>query len=263
MVYAQLIAFPLLAFGGWFAGRRLALHRRWWVLVVAGFALFAVVIAGHRVPRLSVIPPMSWTISPAMNPFLMTAAIALVFGILLPKLAPGRARPAARIVLVAMTIYYGLLPPALVLASRLYLERIPTRFDLNRVCRQSTSYTCGPAAAVTCLMKIGIDARESDLAVRAQSTPSFGTDAPRLAAAVNDRFPEIRCVYGYFDSLDAIPLPAVADCMLPRIGGHYVALLEVNGEYVVVGDPLSGRQKLSRGQFMQEWKGTAIAFERR
>lgn len=263
MVYAQLIAFPLLTFGGWFAGRRLALHRRWWVAVAAGFALFAVVIAGHRVPRLSVIPPMSWAISPAMNPLLMTAAIALVFGILLPKLPPGRTRPAARIVLVAMTIYYGLLPPALVLASRPYLERIPTRFDLNRVCRQSTSYTCGPAAAVTCLTQLGIDARESDIAVRAQSTPSFGTDATSLVSAVNERFPAVRCRYDYFDSLDEVPLPAVADCMLPRIGGHYVALLEVDKESVVVGDPLSGRQKLSREQFMQEWKGTAIAFQRR
>jgi hypothetical protein len=263
MLYAQLLAFPILAVAGWLLGRAVSRTWHWWVAVMACLAATALVIAGHRIPRLSVLPPFSWTIDTACNPFLMTLVVATVFATLLPRLPAGRTRPATFVAMSVMLIYYGLLPPTFTLAARPALAQLQTRIDRNDICRQTTGYTCGPAAAVTCLSRMGIRAQEGDLAIEAQCAPSFGTDAPLLTRTLNTLYPAIHCTYAYFPTLESIPLPAVADCELSSIGGHYVALLEVHGDEVILGDPISGRVRLSRAQFMEEWKGTAIAFERR
>ncbi len=262
MLYAQLLAFPFLALAGWLLGRAASKTRHWWVGVALCLAAIGLVIAGHRVPRLSVLPPFSWAVDAGWNPAIMTLVVAAVFATLLPRLPVGRTRPATFVAMTVLLIFYGLLPPTFILAARPALARLQTRIDRNGICRQTTGYTCGPSAAVTCLARMGIRADEGTLAIEAQCAPSFGTDAPFLAATLNRLYPAIHCTYNYFPSLDAVPLPAVADCDLKSIGGHYVALLELQGDEVIVGDPISGRARLSRQQFMEEWKGTAIAFQK-
>jgi len=49
---------------------------------------------------------------------------------------------------------------------------------------------------------------------------------------------------------------------IPPIGGHYVAVLEVTSDCVIVGDPLSGRGKWDRHEFEQDWKGAAHEISR-
>jgi hypothetical protein len=44
--------------------------------------------------------------------------------------------------------------------NRGYLAGLKTRIDADGVCRQSSEYTCGPAAAVTALRKLGLPAEE-------------------------------------------------------------------------------------------------------
>jgi predicted double-glycine peptidase len=38
------------------------------------------------------------------------------------------------------------------------LSNLTTRLDSNGICYQSTDYTCGPAAAVTALRRLGLQA---------------------------------------------------------------------------------------------------------
>jgi hypothetical protein len=224
--------------------------------------LIGLVIAGHRVAWLSVRAPFSWAVDADWNPMWMTVVVAGLFAILIPRLPPRRGRAGARVAMGVLVVYYGLLPGAMVLGTRPALGRVRTVVDKNEVCRQTTAYTCGPAAAVTCLRRLGIRAEERELALAAGCTPSFGTDAWVLARAIHGLYPNVTCRYDYFSTLEAVPLPAIAVCELPRVGGHYVALLEVNGEGVVVGDPMSGRQRVSREEFMREWKGTAVTLRR-
>ena len=39
---------------------------------------------------------------------------------------------------------------------------------------------------------------------------------------------------------------------------HYVAVLEVMDDTVVVGDPLSGRERMTYEEFMDKWRGVGI-----
>jgi hypothetical protein len=263
MIYAQLLLFlPLAAAGGWL-GHAAARRRRWWVVVMLCLMVIGVVIVGRRVPRAAVLPPFSWAVDAGWNPLLMTFVVALVFSTLLPRLPAGRTGPATVVAMAVLVIYYGLLPAMFILAARPALARLQTRIDKNAICHQTTGYTCGPAAAVTCLARMGIRAQEGELAIQAHCASAFGTDGPFLAATLNQLYPAIHCAYDWFPSLDAVPLPAVCDCEIKGVGGHYVALLEVLADAVIVGDPMSGRVRLSRGQFLEEWKGTAIAFQPR
>jgi ABC-type bacteriocin/lantibiotic exporter with double-glycine peptidase domain len=61
-------------------------------------------------------------------------------------------------------------------------------------------------------------------------------------------------------SLEALRVPAVANIFSPRYGGHYVAVLEIAPAYVIIGDPLSGRSKWSREEFLAQWSGAAHVF---
>ncbi len=263
MLYLQLAAFPLLALAGILTGLRLA-KSRWWLLAVAlPLALFALVILGHRSPALRFAAVVAWAVDADINPLLMTAAIGIVFATLLPKLPRKSTRGFVIAVMAVMLLYYGLLPPLLPLAVRPSLAATPTRIDRNGICLQRHAYSCGPAAAVTCLRRLGLPADEGALAVAARCAPVVGTDGHVLAAAVTRDYPSVACQYRYVSSLDDLRLPAVADMEIPWIGGHYVAVLEVQADVVMVGDPLSGLGQIPRAEFLAQWKHGAIEFPRR
>jgi hypothetical protein len=69
-----------------------------------------------------------------------------------------------------------------------HLSNLQTKFDKNGICRQTTDYTCGPAAAVTALGKLGLRATEGELAVLSYSSPVTGTLPSCLSSALQDRF---------------------------------------------------------------------------
>ena len=263
MLYVQLAAFPILVTVAIVAGLQFARCRRWWIAVVLPLALFSLVIAGQRSPWLRFTASISWAVDADWEPMLMTVAIGTVFATLMPKLPQRRTRVFVAVAMAFMLVNYGLMPAALPLVGRKVLAGSATTIDRDGVCLQSHNYTCGPAAAVTCLARLGIRADEATLAADSRCAPALGTDGYLLAVAVTRRFPEIRCVYRYVEGLEELRLPAVADMNLPRIGGHYVAVLEVRGEAVVVGDPLSGKVDMPRGEFLAAWKHGAIEFSKR
>jgi predicted double-glycine peptidase len=51
-------------------------------------------------------------------------------------------------------------------------------------CRQSTDYTCGPAAAVTALRKLGFPAEEGQIAIVSYTSATTGTPPDILAEAL-------------------------------------------------------------------------------
>jgi hypothetical protein len=260
MVYVQLAAFPILATVAVVGGLRLAGCRRWWMGVVLPLGVFGLVIAGHRSAWLRFVAPASWAVDADWGPLLMTAAIGMVFATLMPKLPRRSTRVYVGAAMGFMLVNYGLLPAALPLVSRVVLAENVTTIDRDGVCLQSHNYTCGPAAAVTCLVRLGIRADEATLAADSRCAPALGTDGHLLAAAVTRRYPEIRCGYRYVERVEDIRPPAVTDMYLPGIGGHYVAVLEVRDGMVIVGDPLRGQEVMARGEFLAAWTHGAIEF---
>jgi hypothetical protein len=260
VIYAQLAAFPVLATFAVVTGRRCARCRHWWIGVAVPLALFGLVIAGHRSAWLRFTAPISWAIDADWEPLLMTAAIGTVFSTLLPKLPRRRTRAYVAVAMAFMLVNYGLLPAALPLVARVALAGTATTIDHQGICLQSHNYTCGPAAAVTCLARLGVRADEATLAVDSRCAPALGTDGHLLAAAVMRRYPDIHCIYRYVEMLENLRPPAVTDMYLPRIGGHYVAVLEIRPETVLIGDPLSGLAEMPRSEFLSAWTHGAIEF---
>lgn len=261
MLYAQLLAFPVLSIGGIFLGVRVARVRWWWMPVVLAFLVIGVVILGERTERWRFVPPMAWLVRLEWNPLVMTAAIAVLLTILLVRLPRKSTKCVLGVAMGAMLLVYGLFPAVMALAARGTLLSTATRMDYSGVCRQSHGFSCGPASAVTCLGRFGYHADEGALAVAARCGPGVGTDGWALAAAMERAAPGLRCTYCYVGSLDALSTPCVADMNIRGIGGHYVAVLAVEKESVLVGDPMGGPENLSREVFESEWKHGAIEVE--
>ncbi|GAI31450.1 unnamed protein product, partial [marine sediment metagenome] len=142
--------------------------------------------------------------------------------------------------MVMVVVWFSVLPflvPALI---RGYLANLATRVDSNGICFQSTDYTCGPAAAVTALRKLGLSAHEGELAILSHTSPVAGTLPWCLYTALQNRYSAegLRCQYRRFDSVGqlkhaGVTLVVVRDTLL---SDHCVAVLEVSDRRVTVAD---------------------------
>jgi len=258
MLWLQLIAFPLLAVGGIRLGIWSARQKNWWIPVTTAFILIALVIFGVRTERLHFLPPFSWLVNLRINPPLMTACISVLLTILLLKLPQRRTRYLVATAMAVMLLVYGLFPVIMPLAARATLLSTPTLIDRLGVCRQRHGFTCGPAAAVTCLARLGIKADEGPIAVAAHCGPGVGADGWALASAMNTAAPGHHFTYRYAARPEDLTLPAVADMNMQSVGGHYIALLAIDGNDILVGDPLTGFDRMPRSEFMSQWKHGAI-----
>ena len=266
MLWMQLLAIlPLIALGI-VLGRRMAhFPNRWWGVGVAlPLAIIGLVILGHRSPVFLFIPPVSWAVDADIHPLLMALVIPFLLSTIIPRLAQRRQRIAVGAFLPIVTIYFAVIPLVLPLVVRSQLAIGSTTFDTHGVCLQSHGYTCGPAAAVTVLHALSISADEGSLAIDACTAPGVGTDPWRLQDAINRRSvaQNIHCDFRRVPSLDTLTTPSIADTHLSFICGHYIAVLEVTPDAVIIGDPLYGRQKLTRREFLTRWTGTAHVFTR-
>lgn len=125
----------------------------------------------------------------------------------------------------------------------------------GEVCLQSTPSTCGAASTATILKQLGIDVTESELAAEAYSYAG-GTEAWYLARAARSR----GCNVDFEFSPGFLPetnLPAVVGVRLGYIG-HFIAILGHEGDKFVIGDPLRGRELLSREELEQRYDFTAF-----
>jgi hypothetical protein len=155
------------------------------------------------------------------------------------------------------------------LAPAFYLKKLAalvTRVDSDGVCLQSTDYTCGPAAAVTALRRLGLPAEEGELAVRCRTNPFSGTAPDILCEVLQGHYGEqgLRCQYRPFTSIAELKQagPTLAVMKLTWLVDHYVTVLEVTDQAVVVGDPLSGRVMLSHQEFAARWRKVGVTATR-
>jgi predicted double-glycine peptidase len=150
--------------------------------------------------------------------------------------------------------------------ARPRLARLKTQMDSGDVCRQTTPYTCGPAASVTALRRLGIQADESDLALCMYTSPALGTPSDVLAATLQERYAPlgVTCEYRGFDSVDALPrdTPVIAVVKFSFIVDHYVTVLDVQKDRVVVGDPAAGLLTYTREQFERRWRFRGVVLRR-
>jgi predicted double-glycine peptidase len=143
------------------------------------------------------------------------------------------------------------------------LSELKTLVDVDGVCIQSTGYTCGPAAAVTALRRVGVKAQEGDLAVLAHTTHMTGTPTDVLCDVITARH-GVSCRQVHFRAIEGLRdcVPVIAVVKYAFLIDHFVTVLEVTDATAVVGDPLEGRVELTRDQFAHRWRKCGIVFDR-
>lgn len=167
------------------------------------------------------------------------------------------------VVIIASFSYSFLLAPALLKDE---LSNLKTKVDSSGICFQSRDYTCGPAAAVTALRRLGFEAQEGEIAVLSHTSPFTGTLPDRLYAALQNHYADegLKCQYRRFDSVlqlkDAgITLAVIKNAFL---SDHCVAVLEVSDRMVLIADPVLGKRRISHEQFEKIWRFSGIVLQR-
>jgi predicted double-glycine peptidase len=256
-----LFALALLFVGG-LLGQKLAKSRFAWRLG-AGFALIAIV-ATSLARRFDTIAVQLPFLVAGHSEYLIFALFAPVFFLaLLPRLRVNQRRSVC-LFLGFSLLYYSLLPLVLPLVLRTTHANLETKFDKFGICRQTTSYTCGPASAVTALSWINVSASEAELAVAAHANPVSGTQPDFLCSALNDRLPgEWQARYTTYQTVGdlATQLPALAIIRQTFMADHYVAVLEAIDGTLVIGDPGSGLTLMDYADFAKIWRRQAIVLE--
>lgn len=123
------------------------------------------------------------------------------------------------------------------------------------ICLQSTPSTCGAASAATILKHFGEDTTESELAAKAHSY-SGGTEAWYLARAARSRGFDVRFGFAQGFAADA-DFPAVVGVRLGSVG-HFIPILRREGDQFLIGNPLQGRELLSREELLKRYDFTGF-----
>lgn len=123
------------------------------------------------------------------------------------------------------------------------------------VCMQSSLSTCGPASAATILNHLGVNVTERELAEEAFSCAS-GTENWYLARALRRR--GFITTFLYDTNLSA--LPAIAGVRLKEAdnSGHFIALLERQGDRLITGDPMVGRSTNTLVELREKYQFTGF-----
>jgi hypothetical protein len=264
----ETLGVALLAVGGGASGWAFArLRSRWWVLgYLLPLSVIGIIVAARWFRALEFSWLTGWLLAGRREYAIEAWAGTMVLAAPLCRLPLKRDRWAVGILAALLIPRLTLWP---FLASLIYdprLAALSTRLDPDGVCLQGTDFTCGPAAAVTLLRRLGWPAEEGDLALRCHTNPGLGTPPDTLASVLRARYgPEgLRAEYRRFRSLEELRDAGftLAVVRFNLVLDHYVAVLQVTPSHVVVGDPLAGRQAIPREEFLRQWRFVGVVLRR-
>ncbi len=239
---------------------------RVWCLVYA-LSLGVILMFGlvTRWPQTSEWGWLGWTGDPRWRGCLAALVVPAILLAPTARLAPlSRLRLLAAACLLSLATGVWPLASAAIVSGR--LRAMPTRFGPDRVCRQQTDYTCGPAAAVTGLRRLGLMADEGQLAIAAGTTPYTGTTPEALARVLRTRFGDRGLVARVERHVRAADLENAGVALVVVKYGfmldHWICVFGVSGNGVEVGDPGAGREVWTQAEFDQKTRGVAVILTR-
>jgi hypothetical protein len=258
-----LVALLGIVLGRVFSGFR----KPYWTL---GYFFASVVIGMLIITRfansLTFMAPLFWVTTSRAKFVFLSLAVTMGLTTPLSRLSSKRERFMVCALMTLVVAWFSVLPflvPALIQGR---LSNLETRVDTNGICYQTTAYTCGPAAAVTALRKLGFEADEGEIAVLSHTSPVAGTLPRCLYKALQNRYGTdgLRCRFRHFTSLGQLKGPAVTLAVLKDsfFSDHCVAVLKVLDRMVVIADPVLGRQLMSHEDFEKAWRFSGIVLER-
>lgn len=247
----QLVGTGAAALLGWRLGRA---HRRVWQPAAIIAAVLTLLWPLMRLRPL-------WYIhfpGPAVVIFIEVTGVilpaALLFALASARAQRPRERRALRLLIVVCVLY--------LVRNGLWMVRpevpdLRTATYADRVCRQSTDYTCVAASLVTLLDRYGIPATETEMARLSYTEPGNGTTDTRAVYALQRKLAGTRwtpcyerCTYARFMEL---PQPSIVALRWGYFTSHMVPVLAATPDGVDIGDPLTGPRHLSPAEFQAEW----------
>jgi predicted double-glycine peptidase len=216
-------------------------------------------------PEVTMVPPLSWMLAGRSKFVCFNFVTTMVLSAPLARLPQKRNRVMVCLLVLVLTSM-SVLPIVAPAFNRAYLAQLKTRVDGDGVCRQSNPYTCGPAAAVTVLRKLGVPAEEGEIAILSHTSALTGTDPDVLAQVLQKRYATNGVTAEYRGFRNAHELAnaglIVAVMQFNTLQDHCVAILGVETNRVLLGDPLSGLNSSSIEEFEDKWQFVGIVVKR-
>ena len=242
---------------------------KWWI---AGYAIpMALIILlglGRNILSLEFVPPFSWLLA-GRGEFLWGGiCVAWVLATPCSRLRTARERKTLMAFVAFSTAVLCVWPFLAPAFNRKFWRAYVTQMDANGICIQGTDYSCGPAAAVTALRRLGVSAQEGELAILAHTSNSIGTPSDLLADAIKERYgvDGIQARHRPYAGVAELGgRPGVFTLAVIKYGflvDHYVTVLRVTPSSVLVGDPSRGLHEYATSAFREIWRGTGIELER-
>ncbi len=259
-----LVAMLGVLLGRFFSG----LRKPYWLLgYFLSLALITMLVLVRFNNALYFVRPFCWITSGRIKFVILSLAVTMGLTVLLSRL-PRKCEKLLVCIIMVMVVTWFLVMPFLVPALiKEHLSSIKTRFNSEGICFQSTNYTCGPAAAVTALGRLGLSADEGEIAILSHASPVAGTLPACLSSALQRLYGPVglKSQYRHFDSIEqlrnaGVTLAMVRDSFLLD---HCLAVLEVSDQTITVGDPLVGMMLMSHEQFEKIWRFSGIVLERK
>jgi len=193
-----------------------------------------------------------------------------LFPFALCTLGIGAARMTTRMRRVLVSVFAGV-----VLAFAMEKAWLTAWFDLasctgvpgrDGICRQTTPYSCGAAAAATLLTRLGRRATESEMASRCDTNALTGTHSISVCLALREMLEpagyQVNLLRSDWDELIRLKGPALAVITSAPLVDHWVVVLGAREGGVALADPVHGRKVMGKKAFLRRWRRSLIIPEK-
>jgi predicted double-glycine peptidase len=241
--------------------------RAWALVCGASLLILALLIPAFYSAQLSLSAPFSWFYRGMNKWFFLSAAFPALFWSLAAKLPQGRTARAVRWLSVVVLLRTGFLPAIAPLMSQAQVSAVETIIDPDGVCLQGTSFTCGPAASVTALRTLGIEAKENELSLLFGTSAWGGTPDDVLADKLRQHYKAqgLSVEHRYLTSAQELRQWPVSIVIIKfaRYVDHFVVVLGIKDDTIRIGNPLLGVKEMSIKEFEDQWRHVAIGLAKR
>ena len=229
-------------------------------------ALIGLLIIARLDDALSFTRPFCWFVAGRSKFVILSLAVCMGLTVPLSRLPRKFEKVLVCILMFVFVAWFSVMPFLFPLLIKGKLLNKATRFDRDGICRQTTKYTCGPAAAVTALGHFGLSAEEGEIAVLSHSSPVVGTMPTLLCSALENRYGSegLKCRYRRFDTIEQLRKTGVTLVVIKEgfLLDHCIVVLEVLEDTVAVADPITGKELIPIEQFEKIWRFSGIIMER-
>ena len=251
-----------------FIGRYFSRLKSYYWTIGYFFPLFliALLLIARYYNTLSFTHPFNWFIAGRARFAVLSLAVCMGLTTPLSRLPKKIEKVLICVIMFLIVTWFSVLPFVIPAITKNYLLNITTRYDSSGICRQSTDYTCGPAAAVTALDKLGFSAQEGEIAVLSQSSPIVGTLPTMLCSTLNNLYGSegLKCNYRRFNSIEQLKASGLTLAIIKSgfLLDHCVVVLDVFDDIVEIADPVTGKQSMPLEKFEKIWRFSGIVLER-